>query len=160
MNDFTGSAYLLLPSPLSFLSENNSIWIPNSFGSQRVAFHYGHHIRGKKWRLYGALLSLVKLKSNRRMKPNEIGSMGELAWEIPECFLYLTLLAFSFSGLWVKRESRNKRAAYFFQVFWCVFFCFFVFGSFVFSYFSSLQTKPPLAKPDCGGVAGNTEWWL
>lgn len=70
----------------------------------------------------GALLSLLKLKSNRRRKPNEIGSMGEIAREIPEFSLYLTLLAFNFPGLWVKRESRNKRAAYFPQVF--LVFCF------------------------------------
>ena len=34
MNDFTRSAYILLPFFLPFLSENNSIWIPNIFGSQ------------------------------------------------------------------------------------------------------------------------------
>ena len=34
MNDFTRFAYILIPFFLRFLSENNSIWIPNISGSQ------------------------------------------------------------------------------------------------------------------------------
>lgn len=92
MNDFTRSAYIRIPFFLPFLSENNSIWIRNVW-IPRVVLHHCHHSREGEWGFYVPLPSLVKLESNVRVKPRGVGRTSP--------------------GLWVERESRNKRAPYF-----------------------------------------------